>query len=41
MADYSYGGADEENAELKKLNAEVVRLSVSRILGKEADSIIA
>lgn len=26
MADYSFGGSDEENAELKKLNAEVVRL---------------
>ena len=25
MADYSFGGTDEENAELKKLNAEVVR----------------
>lgn len=25
MADYSFGGSDEENAELKKLNAEVVR----------------
>lgn len=24
MADYSFGGTDEENAELKKLNAEVV-----------------
>ena len=24
MADYSFGGSDEENAELKKLNAEVV-----------------
>ena len=27
MADYSFGGSDEENAELKKLNAEVVWLS--------------
>ena len=27
MADYSFGGSDEENAELKKLNAEVVCLS--------------
>ncbi len=27
MADYSFGGTDEENAELKKLNAEVVRTS--------------
>ena len=26
MADYSFGGTDEENAELKKLNAEVVRV---------------
>lgn len=26
MADYSFGGSDEENAELKKLNAEVVCL---------------
>lgn len=26
MADYSFGGTDEENAELKKLNAEVVCL---------------
>ena len=26
MADYGYGGSDEENAELKKLNAEVVSL---------------
>ena len=25
MADYSFGGSDEENAELKKLNADVVR----------------
>ena len=25
MADYSFGGNDEENAELKKLNADVVR----------------
>jgi len=24
MADYNFGGNDEENAELKKLNAEVV-----------------
>lgn len=24
MADYSFGGSDEENAELKKLNTEVV-----------------
>ena len=24
MADYNFGGSDEENAELKKLNAEVV-----------------
>ena len=27
MAEYSFGGSDEENAELKKLNAEVVCLS--------------
>lgn len=26
MADYSFGGTDEENAELKKLNVEVVSL---------------
>lgn len=26
MADYSFGGTDEENAELKKLNNEVVCL---------------
>ena len=26
MADYSFGGTDEENAELKKLNGEVVWL---------------
>ena len=26
MADYSFGGTDEENAELKKLNTEVVCL---------------
>ena len=24
MGDYNFGGSDEENAELKKLNAEVV-----------------
>ena len=28
MNDYNFGGADEENAELKKLNAEVVRISL-------------
>lgn len=28
MADYSFGGTDEENAELKKLNAEVVSLYI-------------
>ena len=31
MADYTFGGTDEENAELKKLNTEVVsfrRISV-------------
>lgn len=27
MADYSFGGSDEENAELKKLNVEVVGLA--------------
>ena len=26
MADYGFGGSDEENAELKKLNTEVVRI---------------
>jgi hypothetical protein len=26
MADYSFGGTDEDNAELKKLNQDVVRL---------------
>lgn len=26
MADYSFGGTDEENAELKKLNTDVVCL---------------
>jgi hypothetical protein len=26
MADYSFGGTEEENAELKKLSAEVVGL---------------
>lgn len=25
MADYSFGGSEEENAELRKLNAEVVK----------------
>ena len=30
MADYSFGGTDEENAELKKLNAEVVCISKGR-----------
>ena len=29
MADYSYGGSDEENAELKKLNTEVVGIPAS------------
>ena len=29
MADYSFGTSDEENAELKKLNAEVVWALVS------------
>ena len=32
MADYSFGGSDEENAELKKLNAEVVSDLTSYIL---------
>ena len=31
MADYNYGGADEENAELKKLEAEVVGLANSKL----------
>jgi len=30
MADYSFGGSDEENAELKKLNTEVVSLGALR-----------
>ena len=34
MADYSFGGTDEENAELKKLNAEVVRWSSSSLSHK-------
>lgn len=29
MADYTFGGTDEENAELKKLNAEVVSFSLN------------
>jgi len=29
MADYAFGGNDEETAELKKLNAEVVRRCIS------------
>jgi hypothetical protein len=29
MADYTFGGTDEENTELKKLNAEVVSLHMS------------
>ena len=29
MADYSFGGSDEENAELKKLNTEVVSFDAS------------
>ena len=33
MADYSFGGSDEENAELKKLNTEVVSLALPTILG--------
>lgn len=28
MGDYAFGGTDEENAELKKLNAEVVCLQL-------------
>ena len=32
MADYSFGGSDEENAELKKLNTEVVRLDSNGII---------
>jgi hypothetical protein len=31
MADYTFGGTDEENTELKKLNAEVVSLHMSFI----------
>ena len=31
MADYSFGGTDEENAELRKLNAEVVRITSAYI----------
>ena len=27
MGDYTFGGTDEENAEIKKLNAEVVSCS--------------
>ena len=41
MADYSFGGTDEENAELKKLNSEVVccpRISSQKIA---ADSSVA
>ena len=34
MADYSFGGTDEENAELKKLNVEVVCLSIRLSRGK-------
>lgn len=32
MADYSFGGSDEDNAELKKLNAEVVRFPIDLYL---------
>lgn len=32
MADYSFGGTDEENAELKKLNTEVVCLCFAPVL---------
>ena len=31
MADYSFGGSDEENAELKKLEAEVVGRSYKMV----------
>jgi pre-mRNA-processing factor 39 len=34
MADYSFGGTEEENAELKKLNAEVVRVVHSQLENK-------
>ena len=35
MADYSFGGSDEENAELKKLNAEVVsKICTTEYLGE-------
>ena len=30
MGDYAYGSGDEENVELKKLNAEVVSLHSTR-----------
>lgn len=33
MGDYGFGGTDEENAELKKLNAEVVRLIPEILVG--------
>ena len=46
MADYSFGGTDEENAELKKLNAEVVwfppcvlpRISLTTLQLEDPDS---
>lgn len=31
MADYSFGGSDEENTELKKLNADVVRTKIKAL----------
>jgi hypothetical protein len=36
MADFHYGGTDEESAEIKKLNADIVRgsLPVAVILGE-------
>jgi hypothetical protein len=34
MADYSFGGTEEENAELKKLNAEVVCVAHSQFENK-------
>ena len=33
MADYSFGGTDEENAELKKLHDEVVSIATSLLPG--------
>jgi len=34
MADYNLGGTDEENAELKKLNAEVVSPHTSSLVNQ-------